>query len=356
MEAVETYGFERQNWFEPVAAECRALREAVGIIDVSNFAKYRIRGEGSADYLDRLVANHVPSETGRSCLTPLIGLRGGIAGDFTITKLDEDDFLMIGSGIAERYHQRYFNMVEKAKTVSFESFTEAWAGFNVAGPNARDLLGKLTDADLSNHAFKFMRSQKIQVAGIDAVAIRVSFSGDLGWEIYVPLEHQLALYEALLETGKDLGARPVGGRALLSLRVEKGYGSWSREYSPEYWPQEVGMDRLIKLDKPEFLGRDAYIAIKDKPPREKLVVVQIETTIADANGGEPVFLTDGTPVGRVSSGAYGHSVKQSLALCFVKTEYALAATRLEIAVLGKPHAAVILDNPPFDAKGERLRG
>jgi dimethylglycine dehydrogenase len=116
------------------------------------------------------------------------------------------------------------------------------------------------------------------------------------------------------------------------------------------------MDRLIKLDKPEFLGRDAYIAIKDKPPREILVMVQIETTVADANGGEPVFLTDGTPVGRVSSGAYGHSVKQSLALCFVKTEYALAATRLEIAVLGKPHAAVILENPPFDAKGERLRG
>ncbi len=355
MEPVETYGFERQNWFEPVAAECRALREAVGIIDVSNFAKYRIRGEGSADYLDRLVANHVPAETGRSCLTPLIGLRGGIAGDFTITKLGEEDFLMIGSGIAERYHQRYFNMVEKVETVSFESFTEAWAGFNVAGPNARDLLGKLTDTDMSNDAFKFMRSRKIHIAGIDAVAIRVSFSGDLGWEIYVPVERQLELYEALLETGKDFGARPVGGRALLSLRVEKGYGSWSREYSPEYWPQEVGMERLIKLDKPEFLGRDAYLAIKDKPPREKLVMVRIEATNADASGGEPVFLVDGTPVGRVSSGAYGHSVKQSLALCFVKTEHALTDTKLEIAVLGRPHAAVILENAPFDARGERLR-
>jgi dimethylglycine dehydrogenase len=354
-EATETYGFERQNCFEPVAAECRTLREAVGIIDVSNFAKYRIRGAGSADYLDRLVANHVPTEIGRSCLTPMIGLRGGIAGDFTITKLAEDDFLMIGSGIAERYHQRFFNMVTRLDSVNFESFTEAWAGFNVAGPNARKLLQQLTDADLSNDAFRFMRNQRIQVAGIDAVAIRVSFSGDLGWEIYVPLEQQLALYDALLEAGSELGARPVGGRALLSLRVEKGYGSWSREYSPEYWPQEVGLDRLIKLDKPEFLGRDAYLRIKDNPPREKLVVAQIVECNSDANGGEPVFLTDGTPVGRVSSGAFGHSVGASIALCFIKTEHAVADTELDIAILGIPLRAVILEKPPFDAAGERLR-
>ena len=355
MEPIETYGFERQNWFEPVAAECRALRGSVGIIDVSNFAKYRIQGNGAADYLNRLVANHVPTEIGRSCLTPMIGLRGGIAGDFTITKLDEEDFLMIGSGIAERYHQRYFIMVERADSVSFESLTEAWGGFNVAGPKARELVGRLTESNLENDTFRFMRSQKMTVAGIDAIAIRVSFSGDLGWEIYVPLKHQLELLDALLEAGRDFAVRPVGGRALLSLRVEKGYGSWSREYSPEYWPQEVGLDRLIKLDKPEFLGRDAYLAIKDNPPREKLVVVQIETTNADANGGEPIFLNDRTPVGRVSSGAYGHSVSASIALCFIATEHAVAGTALEISVLGQPHAAVILEKPPFDASGSRLR-
>ncbi len=355
VEPVETYGFERQNWFEPVAAECRALREAVGIIDVSNFAKYRISGVGAHDYLERLVANRVPTETGRSCLTPMIGLRGGIAGDFTITRLGDEDFLMIGSGIAERYHQRYFDMVERADSVRFESYTEAWGGFNIAGPRARDLLGELTDADLSNESFRFMRSRRIDVAGVEAVAIRVSFSGDLGWEIHFPIEHQVGVYQALLDRGEAYGARPVGGRALLSLRVEKGYGSWSREYSPEYWPQEVGLERLIKLDKPEFLGRDAYLKIKDNPPREKLVVVRVETDNADANGGEPVFLTDGTPVGRVSSGAYGHSVNASIALCFVKTEHAGAGTELDVAILGKPHRAVILEKPPFDAEGERLR-
>ncbi|MCP4487874.1 MAG: FAD-dependent oxidoreductase [Gammaproteobacteria bacterium] len=355
VEAKEDYGFERQAWFDAVADECKALRTAVGVIDVSNFAKYEIQGEGSTNWLNRLVANHVPTGIGRSCLTPMLGVRGGIAGDFTITKLADEHFLMIGSGIAERYHQRFFNAVARQASVSFESRTESWAGFNIAGPNARKLLGQLTDADLSNENFKFMRSQLLQIAGLDAIAIRVSFTGDLGWEIYVPVEHQLELYQAILDAGKNHGLRPVGGRSLLSLRIEKGYGSWSREYSPEYWPQEVGLEGLIKLDKPEFLGREAYIALKHKPPREKLVIVEVDANNADANGGEPVFLKDGTPVGRVSSGAYGHTVAKSLALCFIKAEHAVAGIELDVAILGLPHAARILEKPPFDAEGERLR-
>ena len=355
VEPLENYGFERQNWFAPVAEECRALRQSVGLIDVSNFAKYRIRGIGAHDYLERLVANRVPTETGRSCLTPMLGRRGGIAGDFTITRLGDEDYLMIGSGIAERYHRRYFDSVSRAKAVAFESLTEAWAGFNVAGPRARDLLARLTDANLSSSAFGFMHNRRIAVAGIESVALRVSFSGDLGWEIYVPVERQAELYDALLEAGRGFEVRPVGSRALLSLRVEKGYGSWSREYSPEYWPQEVGLDRLIKLDKPEFLGREAYLAIKDRPPREKLVIARVETDDADANGGEPVFLTNGKPVGRVSSGAYGHSAGASIALCFVKAEHAIPGTEVDIAILGGARRAVILEQPPFDPGGERLR-
>ncbi len=354
-QVTETYGFERQNSFDAVAAECQALRNDVGVLDVSNFAKYEIKGAGSADWLNRVVANHVPNEVGKSCLTPLLGVRGGIAGDFTITKLAEDDFLMIGSGIAERYHQRFFQTVARPNSVSFRSLTEAWAGFNVAGPKSRELLQRLTDADLSNDQCRFMHNKRIDVAGLQAVILRVSFSGDLGWEVYVPVEHQLALFDAILDVGKDLAVCPVGSRSLLSLRVEKGYGSWSREYSPEYWPQEVGLDRLIKLDKPEFLGRAAYLKIKDNPPREKLVIASVEVSSADANGGEPVFLRDGTPVGRVSSGAYGHSVDKSLALCFVKTEYAVPGTELDIAILGLPHKAIILEKPPFDPTGERLR-
>ena len=285
----------------------------------------------------------------------MLGVRGGIAGDFTITQLDEDHYLMIGSGMAERYHQRYFNKIPRPAPVSFESRTREWAGFNVAGPKARDLLTRLTNEDLSNESFPFMRSRQTTVSGMSAVAIRVSFSGDLGWELYVREENQLALYDKLLEAGADLGARPVGGRALLSLRLEKGYGSWGREYSPEYWPHEVGLDRLIKLDKLEFHGRDAWLALKEQTPREQLVMLQIDVTNADASGGEPVFLTDGTPVGRVSSGAYGYTVRKSLALAFVKTEFAVPGTEFDVAVLGLPHRARLLEEPPFDPKGVRSR-
>lgn len=355
VEGVEHYGFDRQDWFEPVGEECRALRSGVGVIDVSNFGKYEIKGAGAGDWLDKIVANNVLREIGRSCLTPLLGVRGGIAGDFTITMLGEDHFWMVGSGIAERYHQRYFNAVDRPETVNFYSRTSAYCGFNVAGPKSRELLGRLSQADFSTESWKFMRSKQITFAGIDAIAIRVSFTGDLGWEIYVPDADQLKLYEALLETGSDLGVRPVGGRALGSLRIEKGYGSWSREYSPEYWPQEVGLDRLVKMDKPEFLGRDAYAALKDKAPREHLVILEVEVENSDASGGEPVFLRDGTPVGRVSSGAYGYTVQKSLALCFIKAEYAGVGNEFDVAILGRPHRAVQLAEAPFDPKGERLR-
>ena len=305
-----------------------------------------------------MVANRVPTMDGRSCLTPLLSVRGGIAGDFTITKLADDHFMMFGSGMAERYHQRFFQMVDRPETVSFESLTDSHCGFNLAGPNASEILSRLTDADLSNEALRFMRSVKTEVAGCEALLLRVSFTGDLGYEIYMREEDQLAVYEALLETGADFGIRPVGGRALLSLRVEKGYGSWGREYSPEYWPQEVGLDRLIKLDKEEdFLGKQAYLELKDKAPREVLVPLSVETPHnADAVGGEPIFAPDGTAVGRVSSGAYGHSVGQSLALGFVKAEYAKPGAELSIAILGLPHKARLLEAPAFDPKGERLRG
>jgi dimethylglycine dehydrogenase len=152
-----------------------------------------------------------------------------------------------------------------------------------------------------------------------------------------------------------MGGGPVGARALGSLRIEKGYGSWGREYSPEYWPQEVGLERLIKLDK-DFLNKAAYLAIKDTPPRERLSIFEVDAVEnADATGGEPIFLPDGTSVGRVTSGAYGYSVEKSLALGFVKDGTAQAGDRVEIFILGKPHKATLLAQPPFDPKGEKLR-
>ncbi len=352
--AKDTNGFIRQNWFEPVGRECRMLREHAGIIDISNFAKYRVLGEAAADWLNAIFANNMPQTVGRSCLTPLIGVRGGIAGDFTVTCIADDEFMIIGSGMAERYHQRFWNMVPMPDGVTFESLTDAMCGFNVAGPKSRNLLQRLTSTSLATVNFPFMRSQRIELSGVDCIALRVSFTGDLGWELHCKTEDQLRLYEALLETGKIFGAGPVGGRALMSLRVEKGYGSWSREYSPEYWPQEVGLAGLIKLDK-DFLHKNAYLAIKDNVPRETLSIVEIlDVTTADATGGEPIFDKTGAGVGRVTSGTYGYGVNKSLALCYLKN--VKVGDELDVMVLGKPHRAVVLAEPPFDPSGAKLRG
>jgi dimethylglycine dehydrogenase len=351
----ETAGFTRQNWWHPVGREARMLRENAGIVDISNFAKYEVEGPGATDWLNALFANRMPTETGRSCLTPLIGKRGGVAGDFTVTKIGDEHFMIFGSGMAERFHQRFFKAVPLPPTVDFASRTEAMCGFNVAGPKSRELLMRLTNEDLSTPSFPFMRSRRMTVAGVEAVALRVSFTGDLGWELYCASDKQLVLYEALLEAGSDLGAGPVGSRALMSLRIEKGYGSWGREYSPEYWPQESGLDGLIKMDKGYFLNRDAYRAIAAAPARDRLAMLAIRADDADATGGEPIFLPDGTPIGQVSSGAYGYFVKMSLALCYLKAGTTRPGDRVSVAILGRPHEAVILDRPPFDPDGERLR-
>ena len=353
---VDTNGFTRQNWWEPVGEECRMLRDNAGIIDISNFAKYLIKGPGASDWLNSIFANNMPKAVGRSCLTPLIGKRGGIAGDFTVTKLDDEEFLMVGSGMAERYHARFFNAHDKPDTVTFESKTEAMCGFNVAGPKSRDLLQRLTNDSLDTEDFPFMRSRRITLAGIDMVALRVSFTGDLGWELHCDTEDQLELYAALVESGKEFGAGPVGSRALMSMRVEKGYGSWSREYSPEYWPHEVGLDGLCKMDK-DFLNRQAAAEVMRNDAREHLVLMALDeeavtASNADATGGEPIF-KDGKAVGRVTSGTYGYTVGMSLALGFVKD--VSPGETVNVMVLGKPHPATVLKEPPFDPKGEKLR-
>lgn len=354
--AKDTDGFTRQNWWKPVGDECKMLRERAGIIDISNFAKYICKGPGAEDWLNAVFANRVPGDVGRSCLTPLIGFRGGIAGDATVTRIAEDEFWIISSGMAERYQKRFYDRVPLPSGTSFQSVTDTVCGFNVAGPKSRELLQRLTNTSLETQDFPFMRSRRIDLAGVSCLALRVSFTGDLGWEVHCAVQDQAVLYAALIEAGKPLGAGPVGSRALMSLRIEKGYGSWGREYSPEYWPQEVGLERLCKMDK-EFLNKAACAEVMAKPAREQMVLLQLDAaqtsaSNADATGGEPIF-RNGKGIGRVTSGAYGYTVGQSLALGFVKD--AEPGDEVDVMVLGQPHRAVILHEPPFDPKGERLR-
>ena len=352
----DTNGFTRQNWFEPVGKECKMLREKAGIIDISNFAKYVVQGKKGRDWLDAVFANKMPTEVGRSCLTPLISRRGGLAGDFTVTLIAQDEYWIFGSGMAERYHKRFFDSVPLPEGVRFDSRTEAVCGFNLAGPLSRKILQRLTNTSLNNEDFQFMRSKCADLAGIDVKMLRVSFTGDLGWEVHCNTADQKALYTALLETGKEFGVGPVGSRALMAMRVEKGYGSWSREYSPEYWPHEQDMDRLCKMDK-DFLNKAALQAVLAQEPREQMVLLHLNEAAvtasnADATGGEPVF-KDGNGVGRVTSGAYGYSVGLSLALAMVKDVG--PGDEVEVMVLGQPHKAKILHQPPFDPMGKKLR-
>lgn len=353
----ETEGFTRQPWWHSVGREARMLRDAVGVIDISNFGKYVCKGLGAEDWLNAVFANTMPKSVGRSCLTPLIGVRGGIAGDATVTRMAEDEFWIISSGMAERYQQRFYKEVPLPHGTTFESVTVSRCAFNVAGPKSRDVLQRLSNADLANHSWPFMRSGKLTIAGVECGALRVSFTGDLGWEIYCDTADQQAVYTALIQAAQEAGGGPVGSRALMSLRVEKGYGGWSREYSPEYWPQEVGLDRLCKLDK-EFLNKAAAQEVMAKPAREQLVLLHVDeadvtASNADATGGEPIF-KDGQGIGRVTSGAYGYSVGMSLALGYVKN--AQPGDAVDVMILGKPHKATILHEPPFDPKGEILRG
>ncbi|WP_238365404.1 GcvT family protein [Mesobacterium pallidum] len=356
--AEDTAGFTRQPWWDIVGAEARATRERGGIIDISNFAKTRVTGPGAEAWLNALLANRMPIRDGRMCLAPLIGVRGGIAGDFTALRLGAEEYMLFGSGMAERYHKRFFDAVSLPEGTHVVSETTALCGLSVAGPLAREMLSGLTDADLSNAAFPFFTAQRISVGGTSCLALRVSFTGDLGWELYCAEADQPALYAALLEAGKAHGIGPVGSRALMSLRLEKGYGSWGREFGPEAWPQEVGLAHLCKMDK-DFLNRGALAGVRDKAPRERMVLMALsehDTTLsqADATGGEPVFCGE-RGVGRVTSGGYGYGVGMSLAMGFVAADVRDDA-EVDVMVLGQPHRARILAQPPFDPDGTRLRG
>ena len=352
----DTAGFTRQDWWKSVRREALLLRQNVGIIDISNFGKYLCRGDGAYEFLDSIFANKIPKNVGASCLSPIIGKMGGIAADATITKLSEDSFWIVSSGAAEGFQQRFYNLVKRGKGTEFISKSEDYCGFNVAGPKSRELLQRLSNKDLSNEAWPFFKSGSLIIAGVECLAMRVSFTGDLGWELYCEKHNQLALYKLLIENASQIGGGPVGSRALMSLRLEKGYGSWGREYSPEYWPHEVGLERLI-ANKPNFINKNEVESVLALPAREQLVVLKlneadVRKSNADALGGEPIF-KDGNGIGRVTSGGYGYSVNMSLALGFVKGIE--SGEELDVMVLGKPHKATVLSEPPFDPESSILR-
>jgi dimethylglycine dehydrogenase len=352
-EAAETPTYRRSNAFPVVREECEAVRNGVGLMEISGFGKYEITGPDAASWLDRMLANRVP-KPGRMVLAPMLNERGRIIGDFSLARLAQDRFLMIGSGVAEVYHMRWFERHAPPKGTTIRPLPHALVGFMIAGPKSRELLQRLVKEDMSNEAFRFFAVRETAVGMVPATVIRASYTGDLGYEIWVTPDYQVSLYEQLVEAGRDLGLRHFGNRALMSMRLEKAYGAFFREFRPDYTPMESGLDRFVAYDKGDFVGRSAALEDRATPPSRKLVPLVVDTDV-EVVGYESI-LKDGKAVGQVTSGGYAHWAKKSMAMGYVEAAHAKDGARFDIQIFEHTRPARIHLTPLFDANGGRQRG
>lgn len=360
-EPFEQPTFRRSNGFERVGEEVRAVREAVGILETTPYAKYEVRGPGARSWLNYLMTNTM-AKPGRLVLSPMLNQSGKIIGDFTISCIDDEYFMIIGSGPAQRYHERWFDEhLPTDRSVSLRAMGNELAGLSLAGPKSRELLAGLVDFDLSSDAFPFREVRETYVANVPVTMARVTFTGSLGYEIWCPASYQQQLFDVLMEVGGPLGLKPFGIRALESLRIEKGWGTWAQEFRPIYDPYEAGMGWTVKLGK-EFIGRDACAAIAEAGPERSLVMFEVDVEsgvsdpamIADVIGDEPIWF-DGEVVGWATSGDYGHHCGKSLAMGYVPVALAEQTAGFEIEIVGERREAKRLEQPPFDPEGTLMR-
>jgi len=352
-EAVDHISFRRSNAHPFVAAECKAVEQAVGLLEISNYGKFDIRGPGAAEWLSHIMANRVPA-VGRIALTPMLNDRGKLIGDFTMCRIAADHFFLVGTYAAETYYLRWFDQHMPASGVSVRPCAMEYVGLSLAGPRSRELLQSLVRNDLSTAAFPFMSFTRMEVGMVPGFVGRVSFTGDLGYEIWVTTDYQRALYDLLVKAGRDLGLKLIGGRALNAMRIEKSFGSWAREYRPIYGPFEAGLERFVDFKKPEFIGRAAALEEKASGGALRLVSFKVQAGDADAIGDEPIW-HEGKAVGWVTSGAFGHRVNHSLALGYVPAPLAAADSGFEIEIIGERRPAVRLAGAAFDPSGKLMR-
>lgn len=348
----ETPSFRRSDAFEATGREVRAVREGVGINEVQNFGKYRVTGTGARAWLDRIMAGRVP-KPGRLSLTPMLSHSGRLIGDFTISCLDEESFQLTASYGAQAYHMRWFDR-HGEDGVRIENISDRCTGFQIAGPRARDLLQAATGKDLADMAFLDVRHMVVGM--VDCIVQRVSYTGDLGYEIYCDPMAQRALWDRLWQAGEPFGITPFGMRAMMSLRLDRFFGSWMSEFSPDYTAAETGLDRFIQFSKnSDFIGRAAAEAERATPPARQLAAFEVEAEDADVHGYEPIWL-DGAVVGFCTSGGYSHHAQKSIALGFVPRERLQEGLEVEIEILGEMRPARVITTPLFDPDGSRMRG
>ncbi|GAB4352372.1 MAG: FAD-dependent oxidoreductase [Kiloniellaceae bacterium] len=354
-EPFETPTYRRSNAFQHAKAECRAVREAVGMTETAIFAKYEVTGPDAEGWLSHILTNRMPRE-GRLVLSPMLNPQGKLIGDFTVAKAGPERFFIFGSGVAEDFHMRWFEQHLPESGVTLQCRSRDMHGFIVAGPKSRDLLSRLTDADVSNEGFPFMDFRRMDLGMTPAWVGRINFTGDLGYELWVAPDGLRRLYDDLLHAGADLGLRQFGLRAILSLRLEKSYGTWSREYRPIYTAAEAGLDRFVDLKKNAFVGRDAVLKEKEAGgPKLRLVTFVVDADEADVVGDEPVW-HDGKVIGWVTSGGYAHWADCSVAMGYVPAALADAGSGFEIEILGDRRPARIQPEPLFDPQRARMLG
>src|SRR5712675_3550106 len=286
--AEEQVSFRRSNAHPQVAAECRAVREGVAMLEISNYGKFEIMGVGATEWLSTLMAGRLPA-VGRIALAPMLNERGRLIGDFTLCRLGTEHYFVVGTYAAESFYRRWFERFPHPATMSVRPCAMQYTGLSLAGPQSRALLQTLVAEDLATGSFPFMSFARLNVGMVPALVGRVSFTGDLGYEIWVTSDYQLALYELLREAGRPFKLRLIGGRALQSLRLEKSFGTWAREFRPIYGPYEAGLGRFIDLDRGHFIGRAAALEEKKHGGQRSLVTLEVQAHDADAIGDEPIW-------------------------------------------------------------------
>jgi dimethylglycine dehydrogenase len=355
---VEKWSFRRSNAFRFVGEECRNVMDNVALQDMSAFAKMEVSGPGARVWLDSILANRIPKKMGRIALCHLLTKLGGVRAEFTVYEWAPSRFYLVSAGAYERHdHDTLYKLLPGDGSVKLNPITTRLGVLVLAGPNARKVLQKLTATDLSNEAFPWLSGQAISVGHTSCHALRVNFVGELGFEFHHPIEQQVALFDLLMDAGKEFGIRPYGIKAMSSLSIEKSYRLVPRELSIEYSAFESGLDRFVHPNKGQFLGRDALVAGREKGLNWNFVTMEVHGVTdadSDTRGSEPIY-SNGKLVGRATNGGFGWRVNKSLALGMVRPEFANQDTELEIKILAKMFKASVIAESPYDADNLKLR-
>ncbi|QEC47281.1 FAD-dependent oxidoreductase [Baekduia soli] len=339
------YSFRRPSWHDQVGRECHAVRSAVGVLDQSSFAKFEVSGPGAEPFLDRLCANRLPAEAGRIALTQACNERGGVECDITVTRLSGDRFYIVSAAATETHDLEWITTHAPAEGVRVENQTARRGVLTIAGPRSRELLSRITESDLSNDAFPFFSARELFIGMAPVRLMRLSYVGELGFELHHDIEYQRYLYQVVHDAGSDLGLIDFGYHALESMRLEMAFRLWGADMSPQFSPLESGMERFVDLDK-DFIGRDALAASAAAGVARRMCALLVDADDADPHAFEPVFC-DGEVIGSVDAGGYGHVMGTALALAYLPVEHTVPGTELEVEVLGVRCRAVVSEEPPI---------